>query len=121
MKAKDLSIVADLFESEFGFQIPSDLLRLFEQNVEYANRPHQYNFEHIDFVLSIQYVLSPYDLGNYDVMNERISFAVNTDGRKLLVDVSASSLEVMQEEHDVDYIGVSVQDLLRARVSAPTD
>jgi hypothetical protein len=103
----------ETFEQNFGIPVPPALGRLLGDDSLRATLPVGYRFAHVSFALEIQYMLSLEEAKNYDVDNKRLAFAVSTDGHELLVDLSDQELRMMQNEFgDVDYIGITIQDLL---------
>ena len=103
------------FETAFGYSVPEDVVRLYSDDAIRNMLPVEFRFSRVDFILDIQFLLSLEDSQNYDVGNERLYFAVNSDGNKLLIDLGTEALQVMQEEFgDIDYLGLTVRDLLEA-------
>lgn len=77
--------------------------------------PVAFDFKHVAFVLEIQYWLDVTDATNLDVVNQRVAFAVTTDGFRIHVSLANSALEIVHEElGDFDNIGVTIHDLLIA-------
>jgi hypothetical protein len=103
------------FESYFGFPPPAALLNIFTNNSLMNSLPAGFRFRHVGFPLEIQYLLDISDPKHYDVDHRRLSFAVNTDGFELLVDLNTKDLEILQNEYgDIDNIGITLNDLLNA-------
>jgi len=106
------------FKSHFGRPIPPAILELCGDDAIQNSLPLEFRFSHVPFVLEIQYMLDLDDPQHYDVENKRLSFAVNGDGFTLLVDLGTEDLRIMQDEFgDVDYLGLTIRDLLDAEKS----
>jgi len=107
------------FKSHFGCPVPAAIIDLFSDDAIQNSLPLVFRFSNVPFVLEIQYMLKLDDPQNYDIENKRLSFAVNGDGNTLLVDLGTGDLQIMQDEFgDVDYLGLTIRDLLDAEKSA---
>ncbi|VUD69394.1 hypothetical protein TDB9533_04761 [Thalassocella blandensis] len=103
------------FETHFGYSIPKALEDLYSDKNITTKIPGTFKFKTVGFVLEIRELLDIKNVENYDVENGRLSFAVNSDGFKLLVDLNSKNMEILQDEFDdIDSIGVTIQDLLDA-------
>jgi hypothetical protein len=107
------------FEIAFGFPPPIALVRLLGGDNLRRSLPIEFRFSHVPFVLQIQYLRNLVDQSNYDVKNKRLAFAVTTDGFDLVVDLTTDELRIMQSEFGgVDYLGITISNLLTAEWSA---
>jgi len=104
-----------IFQKKMGLPIPAGLEKLYTIKSIVESMPLGFRFSNVGFVLEVQYLLAMSDSKNYDIKNLRFTFAVNTDGHELIVDLNTDTLEILQSEYgDVDSIGVNVNDLLMA-------
>ena len=104
-----------IFESHFGFPVPTGLTDLYADKSLSESLPAGFRFKHVRFVLEIQYLLDLQDPKNYSVEHKRLSFAINTDGFELLVDLGNEDLQILQNEYgDIDRLGLTIKDLLSA-------
>ena len=105
----------EVFEAYFRFPPPQVLLDLHADESLAAALPVGFKLSDVDYVLELQYLLGLQDPQNYDVDRNRVAFAVTTDGAELLADLNSRELEIFQrEDGDVDTIGATVADLLKA-------
>lgn len=103
------------FESHFGISPPHTLLTLLSDDVLRRITPVAFDFKHVAFVLEIQHWLDIADPTNLDVANQRVAFAVTTDGFRIHANLANSALDIVQEEFGgFDNIGVTIYDLLIA-------
>jgi len=110
-----MSIETQNFESHFGFSLPQIIIDLFTDNEIKRQMPTRFRFNHVAYVLELQYFLDITNSENYDIENGKCRFAVTTDGFELLVDLNSEKLEIFQDEFgDIDSLGISVKDLIEA-------
>lgn len=103
------------FEALLGTPVPPELTSLYTEKSLYESMPLGFRFSHVGFILELQYLLDMSDTKNYDIENKRFSFAVNTDGYELLIDLNNDHIEIYQCEYgDIDSIGLIISDLLEA-------
>lgn len=103
------------FESEYGVSTPKLLRDLYSNNSITKQIPAVFKFKNVGFVLEVRELLDVQDRDNYDVENNRLNFAINSDGFKLLIDLNTENLDILQDEFgDIDFIGIRVKDLLEA-------
>ena len=97
-------------------EIPDELLTLVGDPEINKSLPVQFQFEDKEFIVDVMLFLDLDDPENLDSENNRIQFARNGEGFVLLADLETEGLRVMQEEFgDIDYIGVTILDLLEAK------
>lgn len=109
----------ETFVKNFGSQIPDSLEKLLADQSLRAALPACFRFTTVPFTLEIQYLTNLEDQRNYDLDNKRVVFAINTDGHGVVADLSNQELKILQSEFgDVDYLGITVQDLLDASVTS---
>jgi hypothetical protein len=109
----------ETFVKNFGSQIPDALEKLLADQSLRAALPACFRFTSVPFVLEIQYLTNLEDPANYDLANNRVVFAISTDGHGVIADLSDHELKIMQSEFgDVDYLGITVQDLRDASVTS---
>jgi len=109
----------ETFVKNFEFQVPDALEKLLENQAMRAALPASFRFTTVPFTLEIQYLTNLEDQGNYDLDNKRVVFAITTDGHGLVADLSDQELKIMQSEFgDVDYLGITVQNLRDASVTS---
>lgn len=103
------------FEIAYRRKIPSPLKALYENNELLKMAPVLSKFPDKPFVVEIQYFLTITKLVEQDIEHHRFTFAVNFDGLDMLVDLTEDDLPILQRENgDVDYIGVTLVELLGA-------
>lgn len=104
------------FESNFGISFPLELSDFYSKHSKSsAFVPTGFKFSHVLYALEIQYLLDACDIKNHDIENNLCSFAVTTDGYKLLVNLNTENLQVLQNEFgDIDDLGITMKDLLEA-------
>ncbi len=103
----------EIFQLHFGFEMPSRLAELFKMKLRSSNKPSEYHFDKIPPKLEIEYWLDPREAKNFDTENMQLTFAVNSDGHVLLVDLNDECLPILQKEFgEIDSIGLKIQDLL---------
>ena len=96
-------------------KIPNELSRLVHDKEINASLPLQFQFTKKAFIVDIMLFLDLDDPGNFDADRNLLRFALNGEGFFLLVDLASEDLKVMLEEFgDIDYIGVTVNELLEA-------
>ena len=97
------------FRRTFGREVPSRVLKLFE-----IETPVRFECSDKPFVVEVQYFTLSKGIKGGD-SDDRFVFAVNTDGRDMLIDINDFGLSILQREHEaIDHIGVSVDELLNA-------
>ena len=97
-----------------NIKLPEKMLKIYQLLDEEV--PVGFRFNHEQFILEIQYELDFNDQKNYVSNNQYLKFAVNSDGYELLVDLQSVELDILQKENeDVDYLELTVGDLLEAK------
>jgi hypothetical protein len=109
----------ETFEKNFGFPVPPSLEALLDVQSLRDALPVRFVFPNERFVYELRKLLSLEDERNYDTEKKQLAFALCTDGHRQIIDLSDESLRLMQDEFgDIDYLGITIQDLLDAsRVS----
>lgn len=91
-------------------KVPPEILELLK-----IDTPVRFEFSDKRFVVEVQYFSLSKSVKEVDLEDGRFVFAVNTDGRDMLIDINDLGLSILQREGEViDHIGVSVDDLLNA-------
>ena len=106
----------NVIESVFGAPAPNELVDLHSKVLTCAQAPVEFRFENVRFVVEVQYFLDIEDPANHEPDKGLLAFAVTSDGDRLLIDLKAADLPILQEElGTVDSIGLTIGDLLVGR------
>ncbi len=111
-----MSLNTKIFESEFGFKVPKNIIKLLSDNIFKKGMPVKLQSKQPSFFLELQYLLDIENTENFDVSGKKLKIAVTTDGFELLVDLSSNSLDILQDEFgEIDNLGVTVNDLVTSK------
>ena len=106
---------SDAFKENLGITVPLELANLYTREPFSSSMPVELQFDDEGPILEIQFLLRMGDSENYDKEKNRFTFAVNSDGNELLVDLNTKSLEILQREcGEVECIELTLKDLLEA-------
>ena len=104
------------FESSFGFPVPKIVIDLLNDAEVAGGMPLRFDFQDKIFVLELQYFLDLDSEENHDAETCNLRFAVTTDGYDILINLGSDNLDVFQDEFgDIESLGITVGDLLKAR------
>jgi len=93
------------------------MLEIDNQLALLRNNPFPARFETRRSVIDIQYFLTAEQQKQQDNDNGLFVFAVNTDGFDLIIDTNSKSADIHQREFgDIDFIGITLNNLLKASV-----
>lgn len=105
----------EIFKSHFDFSAPPNLVALYSSGIFANSLPVGFRFNHVGFVVEVQYLLDVNDPQSDHIKHKRLPFAVTTDGLELMIDLNTENLEILQSEYgDIDNIGITVKDLKEA-------
>jgi hypothetical protein len=103
------------FHAHFGVSPPAALVTLLGDDGLREITPVEFCFAHVAFGLQVQCWLDITDATHFDVANQRVAFAVTTDGFTIYASLANKALNIIQDEFgDSDYIGITIYDLLAA-------
>ncbi|MFK7767716.1 MAG: hypothetical protein AB8B55_10885 [Mariniblastus sp.] len=108
-----------LFLNRFGYPPPNALLEFVGDQDIRALLPVSFKLKGVGFTVEIQYLLDIEDPKSYNSNENRLAFAVTTDGYELSVDLTSDTGNILQDEFgDVDSLDVLIKDLLDAEKSS---
>lgn len=103
------------FETAYAREVPPLLKALYANRALLESAPVRLTLRNKPFVLEIQYFRSIDEIDQRNVRRNWFAFAVNTDGRDMLVDLADVELPILQDESgQVDCIQVTLAELLVA-------
>lgn len=104
-----------VFNSKFGFSVPTELKELYTNKSFCGSMPLRFIFDHVSFIVEIQYLIEMSDPSSYDLKNNLFTFAVDSEGYELSVELNSGFLEVFQDEYgEIESTGLKIQDFLKA-------
>ena len=77
----------------------------------------RFEFKGVNWILEIQYFVCENEQRKEDLDKGYLKFAVTTDGHELLICTNSTTEEIFQREFDdVDFLDLTLSDLLKAKV-----